>query len=207
MSKNAVLIGYSGHSYVLLDVLYANKYNDISYCEPEEKIYNPFNLHYLGPENDIEIIKLLKKKEVFIGIGDNHWRSKIFHQLKLEDISLPSIFHPSTIISSFATIGKATAVMPGAVINACARVGQGVICNSASVIEHECSIADFVHIAPGAVLAGNVSVGARTFIGANSVVKQGIKIGVDVIIGAGTVLVNDVPDNSIVYGNPAKSRS
>ncbi len=65
-------------------------------------------------------------------------------------------------------------------------------------------VGNFSHIAPGAVLAGNVKIGSSSFIGANSVVKNGIKIGDNAIIGAGAVVVKDVPDNSLVYGNPAK---
>ena len=49
-----------------------------------------------------------------------------------------------------------------------------------------------------------VKIGKRSFIGANSVVKQGISIGKDVTIGAGSVIINNVPDNATVVGNPGK---
>ena len=48
------------------------------------------------------------------------------------------------------------------------------------------------------VIGDNVSVGA------NSVIIGGIHIGNNVIIGAGSVVIRDVPDNSVVAGNPAK---
>lgn len=66
--------------------------------------------------------------------------------------------------------------MPGAIINASAHIGNGVIVNSMAVIEHDCYIGDYSHISPGAVLAGNVSVGHHCWIGANCAIRQDIKL-------------------------------
>ena len=52
----------------------------------------------------------------------------------------------------------------------------------------------------------NTTIGDRVFIGASSILLPGITIGNDVIIGAGSVVTNDIPDNSIYTGNPAKYR-
>ena len=60
------------------------------------------------------------------------------------------------------------------------------------------------HIAPGAVLLGKVEIGKNTLIGANSVIKEGVKISDNTIIGAGSVVINDIPENEIWAGNPAK---
>lgn len=48
------------------------------------------------------------------------------------------------------------------------------------------------------------SIGDNVTFGANVVVIGNIKIGNNVIVGAGAVVTKDVPDNSIVAGNPAK---
>lgn len=50
---------------------------------------------------------------------------------------------------------------------------------------------------------GRVVVGENAFVGANSIILPGVKIGKNAIIGAGSVVTKDVPDNSIVAGNPA----
>lgn len=41
-------------------------------------------------------------------------------------------------------------------------------------------------------------------IGANSTILPGIRIGKNSLIGAGSVVTKDVPENSVVAGNPAK---
>lgn len=46
-------------------------------------------------------------------------------------------------------------------------------------------------------------IGDRVRIGSNSTILP-VKIGNNVIIGAGSVVTKDIPDNCVVYGNPAK---
>ena len=206
MNNTAIIIGYSGHGFVLLDILLANKLDVIGYCDKVYKVNNPYNLSYLGRENDGEVLKILKKHKVFIGIGDNHIRAEIFEYLIQAEVNCPSIIYSASGISQKAKIGLGTVIMPGVVVNSGASIGKGTICNSSSVIEHECLIGDYVHIAPGAVLAGHVTVGDKTLIGANAVIKQGVQIGSGVTIGAGSVVIKDVKDGITVYGNPVKQK-
>jgi len=49
-----------------------------------------------------------------------------------------------------------------------------------------------------------VTIGSRVFVGAGSIILPGVNIGTDVIVGAGSVVTHDVPDNSVVAGNPAR---
>jgi sugar O-acyltransferase (sialic acid O-acetyltransferase NeuD family) len=202
--KEAIIIGYSGHSFVVTEILQANQYMIKGYCEKSEKQFNPYGLQYLGDEKNLKNLK--SEITIFITIGDNLTRNKIFKTLNEQKFIMPAVFHPMAIISSTVKIGVASVIMPGSIINACSVIGKGVICNSASVIEHECMIGDFVHIAPGAVLAGGVTIGDNSLIGANSVIKQGVNIGRNVVVGAGSVVLKDIEDNSIIYGNPSKKR-
>jgi len=206
LKSTAVIIGYSGHAYVVIDALLSNKFEIIGYCEQQQKANDPFKLQYLGKEGDSNLQELLKNNEVYIGIGDNKIRAKILNGLHSNSIACPVLVHASAIISQTAKIGQGSVVLPGAVINSCAQVGKAVICNSSSVIEHECNVGDYCHIAPGAVLAGNVQVGPYSFIGANAVVKQGLVIGANVVIGAGAVVTKDIESGWVVYGNPAKRK-
>lgn len=54
------------------------------------------------------------------------------------------------------------------------------------------------------IFSNEITVGNNCFIGARSTLLPGTKIGNNVIVGAGTVIKGNIPDNSIVCGNPAK---
>jgi UDP-perosamine 4-acetyltransferase len=59
-------------------------------------------------------------------------------------------------------------------------------------------------VAPGAAIASLVRVGEKTMIGIGATVIERIKIGANSIVGAGAVVVDDVPDNVVVVGVPAR---
>lgn len=54
------------------------------------------------------------------------------------------------------------------------------------------------------VICGNIEVGNNVMFGMQSLIMPGVKIGNNVIVGARAVVTKDIPDNSVVAGNPAK---
>jgi acetyltransferase-like isoleucine patch superfamily enzyme len=53
-------------------------------------------------------------------------------------------------------------------------------------------------------LYGAIRVGSNTFFGLNCTVLPGTTIGADCVIGAGSVVRGNIPDGSVVMGNPAR---
>ena len=72
-NKNLLIIGYSGHSYGCIEVAIKQEYSIVGYHDISEKFNNPYNLDYLGHEDNID-----PNNKVFIATGDNTIRRKIY---------------------------------------------------------------------------------------------------------------------------------
>ncbi|WP_264531352.1 acetyltransferase [Flavobacterium sp. N502540] len=204
LDKSIILVGYSGHAYVVAETVLDNDYKIVGYSDKEEASFNPFDLVYLGFENEIDFIGWSKEIPFVLAIGDNVLRHRIAKLIEERGKVLQTIIHKTAHISKNATISDGTFINKNVSVNSLAKVGKNVILNTGCIIEHECVLQDAVHIGPGAVLAGNVNIGERSFVGANAVVKQGITIGHDVVIGAGSVIITNIPDGKKVVGNPGR---
>lgn len=200
-AKDIIIIGYSGHALVVIDLFLQSGRTIVGYCDKEEKSDNPYYLPYLGSENSQKARVALRDAEYFVAIGNNSIR-------KLLQESLPGTAAICLDVSARLGIGaeysSGCLIGVNTVVNPFAKIGRGAIINTAAVVEHECVIGDFAHIAPGAVLAGNVTVGEGAFVGAGAVVKQGVSIGDWAVIGAGAVVIRNVPAGATVVGNPAR---
>lgn len=147
---------------------------------------------------------------IAVAVGDNFLRETIVHELsmfaKSHDIEVvfPNLIHPSCHIASNLEFGKGNLIFPGSNLGANTLVEDFVILNHLCSLDHESSIASFASLAPGVVTGGRVQIGKRTALLINSAVSNGVKIGSDVIIAANSFVKEDVPDNCLVAGSPAK---
>ena len=119
---------------------------------------------------------------------------------------------PGAIIRDKVTIGKNAVIMMGAVINIGAEIGDEAMIDMNAVVGARGKIGKRVHLGAGAVVAGVLEppskspceIGDNVLIGANAVILEGVKIGKNSVVAAGAVVVNDVPENVVVAGTPAK---
>lgn len=204
MLGSVAILGYSGHGFVVADASISAGISLSYYCERTQLINNPFQLAYLGFEEDNDFKGWMGNFQFILGIGENRLRNKIALKVLSHNKELLNVIHPHHSISNTFKMGIGNFISRQVAVNALVTIGDFCILNTGCIMEHECKLGNAVHIAPGAVLAGNVEVGDFSFIGANAVLKQGVKVGANVIVGAGTVVIKDIPDNQKVVGNPGR---
>lgn len=202
MGQNKIrLYGAGGHSQIIQSVLNLN--GDIVtevFDDSPSKSHAKFNNVTIGARENINGFPH-KGDPFIIGVGDNKQRKEISEFLKTKYLKA---IHKSAIIDDSVKIGEGTVVYAGAAIQPNATIGKHVIINTLASVDHDNIIDNFVHISPNATLCGLVTVGEGTHVGAGAVIIPNIKIGKWCVIGAGSVIIRDVPDYSIVVGNPGK---
>lgn len=119
---------------------------------------------------------------------------------------------PGAIIRNQVTIDDSAVIMMGAVINIGAVIGEGTMIDMGAVLGGRATVGKHSHIGAGAVLAGVVEPASATpviveddvLVGANAVVIEGVHVGKGAVVAAGAIVTQDVPENTVVAGVPAK---
>lgn len=84
------------------------------------------------------------------------------------------------------------------------EIGDHVAISSGTVFStHEGAVWCFREEVDGAIF-GRIIIGNNVFVGVNCTILLNTTIGNNCIVGAGSVVRGKFPDNSVIFGNPAK---
>lgn len=205
--KKIVLIGAGGHCKVIIDIIKStNEYEIIGVTDKNAK-ENLLNVPIIGDDSVLQQLYNKGTQYAFISIGalnNMNIRNDIYIKLKNIGFNLPVLIHKTAVLSSFSQVDEGTCVMAGAIVNPGVYIGKNCIINTGSIVEHDCKIGDNTHISPNACLGGGVKIGDNSHIGISSTIIQGMSIGNNVTIGGGAVVINNINDNSVAVGVPAR---
>ncbi|MEX2283659.1 MAG: 2,3,4,5-tetrahydropyridine-2,6-dicarboxylate N-acetyltransferase [Gemmatimonadota bacterium] len=153
---------------------------------------------------------LLQSQQVRYYHLENDRRNSAIPLLDLKPLT--ARIEPGSVIREKVEIGERVIVMMGAVINIGAVIGAGTMVDMNAVVGARAIVGENCHVGAGAVLAGvleppsaePVRIEDNVLIGANAVVLEGCTVGKGSVVAAGAVVVNDVPANVVVAGQPAR---
>jgi sugar O-acyltransferase (sialic acid O-acetyltransferase NeuD family) len=206
---NIVLIGGGTQLSYSIDIIEKqNLHSIVGVIDSNQEIGS--NLHgYCVIGKQENIAKLIEEYNIegcVITIGDNWSRKKIYDQISLLNLNLhwPNVIHPSVIIAKDVRFGQGILAMAGVIMNSGAYIGNFTNYFTNCNVEHDCYIDDFSSLSAGVVLGGKVKIGKYSAISLNATVFDRLTIGDNSVVGAASLITKDVPDNVLVYGNPAK---
>lgn len=141
---------------------------------------------------------------------ENDRRNSAIPMLDLKNIN--ARIEPGAIIREQVEIGDNAVIMMGAVINIGAVIGEGTMIDMGAILGGRATVGKNCHIGAGAVLAGVIEPASATpvivedgvLVGANAVVIEGVHVGRNAVVAAGAVVIEDVPENAVVAGCPAR---
>ena len=84
-------------------------------------------------------------------------------------------------------------------------IGEGTKLDAPVHIAHNVEIGRHCALTAGTIIGGSTRIGDMCWTGLNSTIKHKVKIGNKVIIGSGASVINNIDDEDIVAGVPAKS--
>jgi 2,3,4,5-tetrahydropyridine-2-carboxylate N-succinyltransferase/tetrahydrodipicolinate N-acetyltransferase len=130
----------------------------------------------------------------------------------LDTKNINARIEPGAIIRDQVEIGDRAVIMMGAVINIGSVIGEGSMIDMNAVLGGRAIVGKNCHIGAGTVLAGVVEppsaepviIEDDVVIGANAVVLEGIRVKRGAVVAAGAVVIEDVPENAVVAGVPAR---
>jgi sugar O-acyltransferase (sialic acid O-acetyltransferase NeuD family) len=207
--KNIVLFGGGLHARYCIDTIEKEaKYKIVGITDPYKEIgADLYGYKVIGRQEDL--LRLIPEYDIYGGlitIGDN-WERKhafdIIHGIKPDFVFVNTI-HPSAHIGRDVEMGVGNVIMVASIINPGARIGNFCFVATAAHIEHDNIMQDFSSISAGSITGGKVEIGRYAAITLGVTVVDRLKIGENSVVGSGALVLENVPDNVLVYGSPAK---
>jgi sugar O-acyltransferase (sialic acid O-acetyltransferase NeuD family) len=207
--KNLVLIGGGNQVQYTIDIIEKEgKYNIVGIIDSIRDIGSElYGYNIIGRQENLKtLVDVYNIDGGIISIGDNWTRYYIHEAIKKikPDFKFFNAIHPSVYIGNNVTLGEGIVVMAGCILNPGAYVGNFTFFATGAHVEHDCIIGDYASISAGSLTGGHVKLGKYSALTLGVTVIDRVEIGENTVVGAGSVILKSLPDNVLVYGNPAK---
>ena len=204
--KKIIIIGAGQLGTLLSEILDKNKYKLCGYIDNDQnKIGKKFcGITVLG--NDEYLSSLSPKKfQLILCLGDIKARKKFLQKNILRNFKFPKIIDKNLRIFNNVKIGDGSIVLSSANILNNTSIGKFCVVGTNANILHDVKIEDNCLIGGGTTIGANVTLKKNIFVGVGAIfASKKITVGDNSFVCSGSVVLNNVPKNSKVIGNPGK---
>lgn len=142
--------------------------------------------------------------EFMVAIGEVATKKAIYEKLKNCGCKLTNLINPESSVHWSVQMGEGVMIGRNAAIGPKVVIGNNVLIRGNTVLGHDSVLEDNVEVCAFSVVGGKTVVKNNSFVGLHCCLRECIEIGENAIVGMGSVVTKSVPDNAVVYGNPAK---
>ncbi len=185
-----------------------NRWSDIVFIETEDYLSKNNNQINAAPVYTLNAVLQnygSEQVEFIVSVGEPILRKKIAEEILGSGCRLATLIHPTVHIPDTTKIGNGVIICYNVFISCNVIIEDNVLVLPLSSVAHDSHIGKNTVIAGHSDIAGGVKIGSNTYIALNVCVRELVQIGSDVVASAGSAVLNDVPDNVIIHGNPAKA--
>jgi sugar O-acyltransferase (sialic acid O-acetyltransferase NeuD family) len=143
-------------------------------------------------------------RNAILAVGMPQHKQLVLDKYAPLELNWLTFVHPTANVSRHARIGCGSVIAPFAAITGDARLGEFVLVNVLAAVCHDAVVGNRSSIFPYGCVTGHAQIGTECMVGAGAKVLPGIRVGDRCRISAGAVVSQDMPDDRLVFGNPAR---
>ena len=165
--------------------------------------------------NDILVVAELGKKDADTLLDDENVklvvaatqpsdRRDLAEAIKGSKAEVISLAHPSAQVSQHVKVEKGNLIGAGSSIAPNVIIGEFSYIGAQVSIDVDVEIGEYSTINDGVRIGRAAFIDEEVYIGHGAIIFPGVKIGHKAVVAAGSVVLQDVPEEGSVFGNPAK---
>lgn len=160
----------------------------------------------LGSTSDLDRLFDEGIASIYAPIGDNAARVRFHEQARNRGVRTPNFVHPSATVDSEIEPDTGVFILPGSTIMPMSVIQPDVMISASASVAHHSTLEQGVFLSSKASVGASILVGRCAYIGMSGTLVTGKvkRIGANVMIGASATVLEDLPDNVVAAGTPAR---
>lgn len=209
--KDIVIVGTGGFAKevaFLIDNINKEKeeWNIRGFITNDEEKINIQHGKYIIFNTDRWLLNVNSSLYVAIGIGVPQLRAKLFTEYdENKKLIFPNLIHPNVVADiERIKFGKGNLICAGNIFTTDIEIGSNNLFNLDCTIGHDVKIGDSNVLNPSVNISGGVKIENNILLGTGVQILQYLSIHNNSIIGAGAVVCNNISEEGVYVGIPAK---